>query len=217
MQAIPLQSPGPARAAGATAILNAAVKLFSEKGYDAVSMRGVAEEAGVSKANIYHHFDSKEALYKAIVRESAAELSSLVSELAEGTGPFDVRILNFAQRHLGHMEGNALSSRLILREAFSGNDAHGKMLADEVFGEIYIRMVSIFRKGQQAGVLRPELDPALCATLLIGADVFFFQAQGILKHFPNAGFAGQPPEFSRQMVDVMLKGMLTDSGRKESA
>jgi TetR/AcrR family transcriptional regulator len=217
MHARSIQNPGPARAAGATAILNAAIKLFSKKGYDAVSMRGVAEEAGVSKANIYHHFDSKEALYKAIVRESAAELSGLVRELAEGSGPFDARILNFAQRHLGHMEGNALSSRLIIREAFSGNDAHGKMLADEVFGEVYIRMVSIFQKGQQAGVLRPDLDPALCATLLIGADGFFFQAQGILKHFPNAGFAGKPPEFSRQMVDVMLNGMLSDSGRKESA
>jgi TetR/AcrR family transcriptional regulator len=217
MQVSPSGIPGTARAAGATAILNAAVKLFSEKGYAAVSMRGVAEEAGVSKANIYHHFDSKEALYKAIVRESAAELSGLVSDLASGSGAFDTRILNFAQRHLGHMEGNALSSRLILREAFSGNDAHGRMLAEEVFGEIYTRMVSIFEKGQQAGVLRSELDPALCATLLIGADVFFFQAQGILKHFPNAGFAGHPSRFSQQMVDVMLNGMLTASGRKGSA
>ncbi len=89
MQAKPVHPAAPGRSAGETAILDAAVKLFSEKGYDAVSMRGVAQQAGVSKANIYHHFESKETLYRAILFASATELSGLVSKLAEGTGAFD--------------------------------------------------------------------------------------------------------------------------------
>ncbi|HBE91853.1 MAG TPA: TetR/AcrR family transcriptional regulator, partial [Gammaproteobacteria bacterium] len=48
---------------GETAILDAATRLFAERGFDGVSMRQVSEAAGVSKANIYHHFESKEALY----------------------------------------------------------------------------------------------------------------------------------------------------------
>ncbi len=125
------------------------------------------------------------------------------------------RIAEFSSAHLGHLESNALTSRLILREAFSGDDVHSKMLVDEVFGEIFNRLVSIFQAGQHAGVLRPDLDPALCATLLIGADVFFFQARGVLKHLPQAGFAGNPARFSEQMVNVMLNGMLTgDAGRE---
>jgi len=216
MESKNLSKPVPERSAGEVAILDAAIKLFSEKGYDGVSMRGVAEEAGVSKANIYHHFESKEALYRAIVCASAAELSGMVSQLAKSTGAFDSRILDFAIQHLGHMEGNALSSRVIMREAFSGNDQRSKMLVDEVFGGIFTRMVSIFEAGQQAGVLRPELDPALCATLLIGADVFYFQARGTLKHLPRAKFAEDPLRFSNQMVDVMLNGMLATSDRQES-
>lgn len=214
MKAKPFNKAATGRSAGEAAILDAAVKLFSEKGYDAVSMRGVAEKAGVSKANIYHHFNSKEALYRAIVYASAVELSGMVSELAGSAGPFDARIQDFATRHLRHLEGNALSSRVILREAFSGNDERSKMLVDEVFGDIFTRMVSIFEAGQQAGVLRPELDPALSATLLIGADVFFFQARGVLKHLPQAGFAEDLPSFSAQMVDVMLNGMLSSTGRR---
>jgi TetR/AcrR family transcriptional regulator len=216
MQARSPNSTMPERSAGETAILGAAVKLFSEKGYDAVSMRGVAEQAGVSKANIYHHFESKEALYRAILFTSATELSGLVSDLAGSTGSLDSRILEFALAHLGHLEGNALTSRVILREAFSGNDTRSKMLVDEVFGEIFERLVSIFRSGQQAGVLRDDLDPALCATLLIGADVFFFQARGVLKHLPHAGFAENPPRFSKQMVDVMLNGMLSAGAGQET-
>jgi TetR/AcrR family transcriptional regulator len=207
----------PGRSAGETAILGAAVKLFSEKGYDAVSMRGVAQEAGVSKANIYHHFESKEALYRAILFASAAELSGLVSGLAESGGSFAARIFEFSSAHLGHLQENALTSRLILREAFSGDDVRSKMLVDEVFGEIFERLVSIFRSGQQAGVLRADLDPALCATLLIGADVFFFQAGGVLKHLPQAGFAQNPSRFSKQMVEVMLNGMLGRASGQEAA
>ena len=47
------------QAAGELAILEAAERLFAQQGYDGVSMRTIAREAGVSKANIYHHFDSK--------------------------------------------------------------------------------------------------------------------------------------------------------------
>ncbi len=68
------------QSAGEVAILKAAVRLFSASSYDAVSMRGVAEAAGVSKANIYHHFSSKESLYQAILQSSAAELSGLVDQ-----------------------------------------------------------------------------------------------------------------------------------------
>ena len=99
------------QSAGEAAILNAAVRLFSANGYDAVSMREVASEAGVSKANIYHHFDSKEALYRAILHQSAEDLAGLVETLAEGAGSFESRIAEFAAGHLKHLDGNPLFLR----------------------------------------------------------------------------------------------------------
>lgn len=200
------------QSAGEVAILEAAVRLFSASSYDAVSMRGVAEAAGVSKANIYHHFSSKESLYQAILQSSAAELSGLVDRLAESPGSFADRLASFAHAHLGHLENNALTSRVIIREAFSGNDERSKMLTDQVFGGIFQRIISTFVAGQKAGELRPDLDPALCATLLIGADVFFFQASSLLQHIPQADFVNRPLQFSNEMVDVMLNGMLMPPG-----
>ena len=196
------------QSAGEAAILNAAVRLFSANGYDAVSMREVASEAGVSKANIYHHFDSKEALYRAILHQSAEDLAGLVETLAEGAGSFESRIAEFASGHLKHLDGNPLASRLIIREAFLSDDERSRMLVDQVFGSIFERIVSIFRAGQQAGALRRELDPALCATLLMGADVFFFQARDMLNQLPQAEFAAHPARFSREMVEMMLRGMM---------
>jgi TetR/AcrR family transcriptional regulator len=203
------------RSAGQEAILEAAVQLFSERGYDGVSMRSVAEAAGVSKANIYHHFASKEALYLAILRTGARRLSDLVEGLAASKGPFDQRLSEFAAAHLRHLLDNASNSRLMLREAFSGDDERRRLLADQVIGNTFERVIAIFREGQEAGVLRPELDPALCAALLMGADVFFFQAQGMLRHFPEAAFAGNTTRFSEGMMEILLHGMLSDGGAGE--
>jgi len=201
---------------GEAAILAAGVRLFAEQGFDGVSMRGVAEAAGVSKANIYHHFSSKEALYLAILKASAAETAMLVENLEDDEGGFDERLKEFARAYQHHLIDRHLSSRLLLREALSGDEQKGKIIADQVVGNVFRRVIAILRAGQESGVLREDLDPALCAFMLFGSNVFFFQAQSILKHFPEAGFARQADGFSDGMVDVLLNGMLNKSGEAAS-
>jgi AcrR family transcriptional regulator len=50
-----------------TQILDAALALFSHQGYRATSMREIAERAGVSTGNVYHHFKEKEAIFLALL------------------------------------------------------------------------------------------------------------------------------------------------------
>src|SRR4051794_38444713 len=59
-------------------ILDAALRLFADKGYEATSMREIAEELGITKAALYYHFDSK----ADIVRSMLADTERRVSELA---------------------------------------------------------------------------------------------------------------------------------------
>lgn len=208
MQPLAVRPSGHPQSAGEAAILDAAVHLFSVHGYDGVSMRRIAEAAGVSKANIYHHFSSKEALYFAIMRRSAEELTQLLENLAEGAGSFDQRVQAFAAAHLEHLFENAERVRLVLREAFSGDEEKTRTVVEQMVGGIVNRMISIFEAGQRAGLLRSELDPGLCAHLLMGADLFYFQAHGLLQQIPEAGFARHPESYSKQMIDVLLNGML---------
>jgi len=49
-----------------TRIINAARKLFSEKGFDGVSMEDIAQASGVRKSLIYYYFPSKEVLFEEI-------------------------------------------------------------------------------------------------------------------------------------------------------
>jgi AcrR family transcriptional regulator len=62
-------------------ILDAALTLFAEKGYEATSMREIAEQLGITKAALYYHFESK----ADIVRTMLAETERHVSELAAWT------------------------------------------------------------------------------------------------------------------------------------
>jgi len=211
MKSTSILEPEGLQSAGELAILDAAVRLFSESGYDGVSMRRIAEQAGVSKANIYHHFTSKEALYFAILRRSALELTALIENLAEGRGTFNQRLESFARAHLEHLFAHAARVRLVLREAFSGDEEKSGAVVEQMLSGVVNRMIAIFEAGQRAGLLRTDLDPGLCATLLLGADIFYFQAQGLLRQIPEAAFARHPGQYSKQMTDVLLNGMLAPS------
>ena len=189
-------------------LLETALALFTRQGFDGVSMRQIAETAGVSKANIYHHFQSKEALYLGIMQSSAERLSTLVQNLAEGKGSFDHRLREFARAHLEHLFENASAVRLVLREAFSGDEEKARVLVEQVVGGIFNRLIAIFRAGQQAGALRQDLDPGLCAQLVMGCDLFYFQSLGVLRQIPEANFASDRDGYSTEMMNVILNGML---------
>lgn len=63
-----------------TRILQAAEERFAGRGYDATSLAEVAEAAGITKAVVYEHFNSKTDLYVSVLEQRAAELVTAVYE-----------------------------------------------------------------------------------------------------------------------------------------
>jgi len=189
-------------------ILAAAKTLFAEQGFDAVSMNAIAERAGVSKANIFHHFTSKNDLYVAVLHHVCRDASERLDDLDKPNAPFEERLEQFARSHLKTLLDHGQMMRLLLREMLSDNPRLGQELAEQVYGEKFSRFVAILRAGQAAGELRTDVDPAMVATLLIGADVFFFEAREVLNHFPDAAFSRKPERFSAMLADILLRGIL---------
>lgn len=194
-------------------ILNAAEVLFAEKGFDAVSINDIAAAAEVCKANVFHHFKSKHDLYLAVVRRACEGASAHLEEMGTEQIPLDERLGTFAAVHLQELLQHARVTRLILRELLGGNPRAGQDLAEQVYGEKFSRFVNILRSGQKAGTLRPDVDPAMVATILLGADVFFFEAQDVLHHFPEVRFSRQPARFSRDLTDILLHGILSPDSK----
>lgn len=191
-------------------ILAAAETLFAEHGYDRVSMNQIAAAAAVSKANVFHHFSSKKELYLAVVR-GACSAAERLQTLATPGGPLAKRLPGYAEGMLRDMLEHEQIHRLIMRELLTDQDAQfGQDLAEKVFGDNFARLVATLRAAQAAGELRDSIDPAMVATVLIGANVFFFQSQDVLRHFPDVDFARDPARYSRMLVDLLLRGMAAE-------
>jgi len=189
-------------------ILTVAEALFAEHGFDAVSINAIAEAAGVSKANVFHHFISKNDLYLAVLRNACRDASQHLDELGNDQESLATRLPQFARAHLDNLLEHAQVTRLMLRELLSDNPRHGQELAEKVFGEKFSRFVAILRAGQQAGELRADIDPAMVATVLLGANVFFFESREVLRHFPDVTFTQQPERYSTLLADILLHGIL---------
>jgi len=194
-----------------TRILSVAEALFAEHGYDAVSMNAIAERAQVSKANVFHHFNSKHDLYLAVVRAACQDVSQHLDALGGDSGSIAERLKSFSRAHLSSLLEHEQVARLTLRELLGNQPHHGQALAEQVYGEKFARFVSILRTGQESGELRADIDPAAVATLLIGANVFYFEAREVLKHFPDVAFARHPDRYSDQLADILLNGILPSS------
>ena len=196
------------RSETAERILLAAADLFAERGYEAVSMNDIARQAGVSKANVFHHHTSKNDLYLAVVRRACTHSRERLTGLGSPQGALSERFHTFARGMLGDMLEQAQVTRIILRELLLDGEQRGPELAERVFGDNFTLLVAVLREGQKQGVLRRDLDPAMVATLLIGANVFFFEARDVLRHFRDVSFADQPEAYSRMLADILLKGIL---------
>jgi AcrR family transcriptional regulator len=87
-----------------TQILDAALKLFSHRGYGATSVRDIAEAAGLSKGNVYHHFPDKESIFRALLDQYFQAMSlpdfPFNQALANGTFPDNLEEMGLAAREM---------------------------------------------------------------------------------------------------------------------
>jgi len=196
---------------GALAILGVAKQLFADKGFDAVSMNEIAREARVSKANVFHHFGSKEALYLAVLKAACEETVGSLADTQAGDPSAAVdNLWNFFASHLAAMLKSPDSVRLILREIAESEESREQALASQVFADYFTRLVSMVSDGQAQGLLRADFDPALLAFLMLGANVFFFENRSVTAHLAEGGFARTPARYSSDVFDLLLRGALSD-------
>lgn len=82
------------------AIVAAAVDEFLEKGFAAASMDSLAKRAEVSKRTVYNHFDSKEALFEAIVMQLMTRQAEMVNIVYDPQQSLEAQLREFAGKEL---------------------------------------------------------------------------------------------------------------------
>jgi len=192
---------------GAQRIADVAARLFARDGFKGVSMATLAREAGVSKAAIFHHYPSKEALYYSVLKAACEETTRFLRGLDEGEERSDEALARFAQHQIQNLFQHADVNQLVLRELLDAESERVRTMAEEVHGENFHRLVGLIRSGQEAGMFDEAYDPAVVAVTLIGAQVFFFLAREGLGHMPAVGFADDAEAFSGSLVQLLLNGL----------
>jgi AcrR family transcriptional regulator len=87
-------------------IMHEASILFARSGYDASSLNDLAEEAGISKAGIYHYFKSKQEVYDAIIIKTLRALFDHVRAAVESVGEPRDQVRAFMMAHATFFERN---------------------------------------------------------------------------------------------------------------
>lgn len=83
-------------------ILNTALVLFSTKGYAATSVRDIATQAGANVSAVNYHFESKQGLYAAVIRDSKHSLKNYIHELYQSEDEWEVKPFISALSDLFH-------------------------------------------------------------------------------------------------------------------
>jgi AcrR family transcriptional regulator len=90
--------------------------LFAEHAFEEISMRQIAEAAGISKALLYHYFPSKTELFKAAVQLHATELQRLLDPGQEAADPFQ-ELTARLDAYLTWIEANARTWSKLVQSA----------------------------------------------------------------------------------------------------
>lgn len=96
-------------------ILDAAARLFREKGYATTSMRDIAAATGMLPGSLYYHFPAKEALLVAVYAEGVGRITTAVeSALARATGPWQ-RLEHACAAHLVALLADSDYGQVVVR------------------------------------------------------------------------------------------------------
>ena len=104
-------------------ILDAALAVFGERGYQTASMDQVAERVGVTKPVLYTHFGSKDGLLLACIARARAELLDVTSKAAASAGDPEEMLRRGTRAFFDYLEHNAPAWTLLYSESTVAGEA----------------------------------------------------------------------------------------------
>lgn len=97
-------------------IINAARKVFIQKGMSGARMQDIADEAGINKALLHYYFRSKDKLFQIIFREAAEKLLVTVKDITGNETPLEEKITALCNRYMDVLSENPYLPLFVLHE-----------------------------------------------------------------------------------------------------
>jgi AcrR family transcriptional regulator len=157
----------PARRApyDAASLLEVAVQVFNERGYDGTSMEHLARAAGISKSSFYHHVEGKEALLAAACDRALSALAAIHDEPESNSGRAIDRLEHVLRRTTEALMDELPYVTLLLRVRGNTDIERAALNRRRAFDRVVADLV---KQAERDGDIRPDVDPAVTARLLFG-------------------------------------------------
>ena len=162
-------------------ILEAAKRVFAQKGFAATTIDEIAQEAEFSKGAMYGYFEGKEDLFFSLIQEKMDDIEERLREVVESSDDPETKIRDLIETHLTFFEEDRDFFQIIASEQPRlGAETESRLR--ENMKERCVRSLDLIEKvmlvGVSAGVLK-EIEPRFLATGLVGI-IHAFTANWIL-------------------------------------
>lgn len=169
------------REASRARVLDAARELFAERGYFACRVSDIGRRAGMSPGNVYWHFESKEAILRAILADGFGSLETMTAEVAAEYGPARRKLEILVDRTLALYDRN--KEFAVILGGLMGEGGQQLILSlgfdmEEIGGRYHANLRSVFAEARAEGAVAPA-DP----DLLVAYYFAFFN--GLLITYSN--------------------------------
>src|SRR3954469_25224353 len=183
-------------------VIDAAERLFSDRGFAATSMRDISAASGVSHPLIHHHFGSKEALYAAVKRRMVEGYARRFPAAARASNrPLSVRAE--MRRLMTYLSENPVMLRLCGWTRLEG-DVQVWPGEPDLLDSLRRRVEAAQRRGR----IRDDLDAAALSLMIFGLILFWVENRA---HFAER-FRGRIDDeaYFRQAVALIERGVAPD-------
>jgi AcrR family transcriptional regulator len=200
---------------GREALLQAARDLLAERGMPRVTVREVAERAGVQPALVNYYFGGKAGLLRAVVDQVTSGVRARVRDAAAREGSAQDRLRALITAVVEALAADPYAPRLLVEQVLFADDEVIDEFVD-VFARANLAAVrSVLEAGRASGTLRP-VDPLFFMPSAVGAAVFFFLAEPVVRRL--FGVEEITPELARRFAqstaDLLLHGVATKGAGK---
>lgn len=187
-------------------ILEAATKLFALKGLAAVSVKELAEAAGVNIALISYYFGGKENLYAVVLERQFAILNEVIDSLSKTELEPIAKLKECARLTSGGSEPCFYGERLFFGEIHAPTACYEAIVKPQV-AKFHAFLRGCIEEAVAAGTVKPGIDPDYAALALANISRLHYAVRLLMKGvLPERDDQGE--FYLSQAMDIYLHGIL---------
>lgn len=180
-------------------ILQAAIRAYGRYGYEKTTVEDIARRAGVGKATIYYHFNGKDHIFEAAVKQEIEAFFAELQQAVDDAGNTEARFRVLLKTALAQLKRRRYLARLADTEPSNMSE-----LAQPLLRGMYERLIEMLAAILRAGIADGSLwvdDPDRVALITVGA------LAGVSKVLAVLGRDLPPLDYLDQTLDRAILGM----------